>query len=365
MSKPKVPVQAYPEVRQTMGRLHLDLTGELPATDGNGNRYIMVVKDFMSKYVWIFAIPNKEAETVADILVSEIYSVFGAPQCLVTDNGTEFKNRLNNRLSKLYRVNKIHTTPYVPRSNGLVEQHNRTLKDQLFHFVNAQHSDWDQYLATLQLMYNTTVNAATGMTPMWCMFGREATGPNVEGLKDIDFTDGGSKEAHPLDQWVDRLQRALQTAWEVVSDRAYYNQVRMNGSRKHWEWMRSSQGTKKGGHQALEFTEYEFGQHFYRRRCPVRTFTSASAKEKYKISAKLQARFDGPYKVTGRINAVLYLAEINGEEVRVHAMNMKPENALTVQATLERLDRVAAREQEGGGPRAPVVRKLTAIEDID
>jgi transposase InsO family protein len=348
-----------------MGRVHLDLTGELPETDLNGNKYIMVVKDFMTKYVWIFAIPNKEAETVADILVSEIYCVFGAPQSLVTDNGAEFKNRLNNRLSKLYRVNKIHTTPYVPRSNGLVEQHNRTLKDQLYHFVNTQHSDWDQYLATLQLMYNTTVNAATGMTPMWCMFGREASGPDVEGLKDIDFTDRGAKEANPLDQWVDKLQRSLQVAWEVVTDRSYYNQIRMNGSRRHWEWMRSAAGSTGGGRRALEFKEYETGQLFYRRRCPVRTFTSASAKEKHKISAKLQARFDGPYKVTGRVNAVVYWADINGEETRVHAMNMKPQNALTTQTTLQRQDKEAEKEEKGGGARAPRARGFTDIEDID
>jgi hypothetical protein len=85
--RPKVLVQSYPEVNQTMGRLHLDLTGKLPMT-ADGNKDIMVVKDFMSKYVWIFAIPNKEAETVADILVLEIYTVFEAPKCLVIDNGT-------------------------------------------------------------------------------------------------------------------------------------------------------------------------------------------------------------------------------------------------------------------------------------
>jgi len=362
--RPKVPVHSYPEVYQTMGRLHLDLTGELPTTP-DGNRYIMVVKDFMSKYVWIFAIPNKEAETIADILVSEIYTVFGAPKCLVTDNGTEFRNRLNNRLSKLYRINKIHITPYVPRSNGSVEQHNRTLKDQLYHFVNAQHSDWDRYVSSVQSMYNTTVNTATGMTPMWCMFGREASGPDVEGLKDIDFKPGGTRKESPLDMWMDKLQRALQVAWEVVTDRTYYNQIRMNGSQKHWEWMRQSATGKVGGPRALEFKEYEVGQHFYRRRCPVRTFTSASDKEKYKISAKLQARFDGPYVVTARVNAVQYWADINGESVRVHAMNMKPENGLTGETALERGDRERRRDERGRGVVGPKHRALTSLEDID
>jgi hypothetical protein len=129
--------------------------------------------------------------------------------------------------------------------------------------------------------------------------------------------------------------------------------------------MRSAAGSTGGGRRALEFKEYETGQLFYRRRCPVRTFTSASAKEKHKISAKLQARFDGPYKVTGRVNAVVYWADINGEETRVHAMNMKPQNALTTQTTLQRQDKEAEKEEKGGGARAPRARGFTDIEDID
>ena len=41
---------------------------------------------------------------------------------------------------------------------------------------------------------------------------------------------------------------------------------------------------------------------------------------------KLQPRFEGPYKVTKRINPVLYETMINGKTVRVHAINMKPDS---------------------------------------
>jgi hypothetical protein len=46
--------------------------------------------------------------------------------------------------------------------------------------------------------------------------------------------------------------------------------------------------------------------------------------EAWKISAKLLERWEGPYRITKRINPVLYEAEIDGETVRVHAVNMKP-----------------------------------------
>ena len=72
------------------------------------------------------------------------------------------------------------------------------------------------------------------------------------------------------------------------------------------------------------YKEFKEGDRFFRKRNPVRTFKSASDRESYKLSLKLQARYEGPYKVKQRVNAVVFVADIDGEDVRVHAVNMKP-----------------------------------------
>ena len=74
----------------------------------------------------------------------------------------------------------------------------------------------------------------------------------------------------------------------------------------------------------LEFVEYKPGQQFFRVRRPISSFKSADEKERWKISAKLMERFEGPYTIVRMINPVLYDADIDGKEVRVHASNMKP-----------------------------------------
>ena len=56
----------------------------------------------------------------------------------------------------------------------------------------------------------------------------------------------------------------------------------------------------------------------------MRTFKSVQEKETYKVNIKLQARYEGPYKVVDKVNAVVYVAEIDGVRKRVHAINMKP-----------------------------------------
>ena len=84
--QPKIPVQEYPPVFLPLGRIHIDLTGELPLTEGNGSRYIMVVKDFHTKFVWLFAIKTKDAVAIADQLVTELYCRWGIPEMLVKSN---------------------------------------------------------------------------------------------------------------------------------------------------------------------------------------------------------------------------------------------------------------------------------------
>ena len=74
----------------------------------------------------------------------------GNSDIIVSDRGTEFQNKLMKRINHVFRVNRIATTPYNPRSNGFAENKNCTLKDQLYHFVESRQKDWDIFLPTVQ-----------------------------------------------------------------------------------------------------------------------------------------------------------------------------------------------------------------------
>ena len=318
LRRPVVPVQQYPEVGQPLGRIHIDLTGELPTTDGNKSKYIMVVKDFHTKFVWLFALKTKDALAVADQLVTELYCRWGIPEMVVHDRGTEFRNKLQKRISHIFKVNKISTTPYSPRSNGFVEKHNSTLKEQLYHYVEARQKDWDIYLPTVQLMYNTTVNSVTNYTPYYLMFGRECNMPNMGGLMTrrgdrVSRSEGevvvGRLEQTVYEAWEEGLLEALERAWAFTSERACHN---------------ASRGNRTGRSGGRAFREYEPGDQCYRKRNRLRSFKSVQDKERYKINVKLQSRYEGPYTVTKKINAVVYEVNVDGELKRIHAINMKP-----------------------------------------
>jgi hypothetical protein len=243
---------------------------------------------------------------VAEAFVGEFVCQAGVPGRLVSDRGNEFVNQLLMNISRVMGINRVSTTPYNPRADGFVENHNKTLKDQLFHMVDTlKQDDWDVYLPTVQLMYNTTVSLATGYSPMLLMTGREARMPS---LNHLDAEDRELRKDVVNNAYVLKMIETMRGYQDFALSQTEKNKGRFNVRVK----------------QPLEFVEYKEGQQFMRVRRPISKFKSAGEKEAWKITAKLMERYEGPYRIVRVVNPVLYEAEIDGKLVRVHAVNMKP-----------------------------------------
>ena len=59
-----------------------------------GNRYLLMAEDSFSRYCRAYPFPNKEARTVAKVLVDQHLNIYGLPDRLHSDNGREFVNNL-------------------------------------------------------------------------------------------------------------------------------------------------------------------------------------------------------------------------------------------------------------------------------
>ena len=53
-----------------------DIAGPFPLTN-RGNRYILVVMDYFTKWVELCALPDQQADTVATFLVDQVLAKFG------------------------------------------------------------------------------------------------------------------------------------------------------------------------------------------------------------------------------------------------------------------------------------------------
>ena len=154
-----------------MERIAIDTLGELLLT-GNGNKYILVISDYFTKWTEALPMPNMEACTVANLLVNEPLTWFGIPRKIHSDQGRQFESNLFQEICMLLDIDKTRTTPYHPQSDGMVERFNRTLVTMLSAYVDKNHKDWDEQLPYVMMAYRSTDLETTGMSPNKRMFGR-------------------------------------------------------------------------------------------------------------------------------------------------------------------------------------------------
>ena len=76
-----------------MERIAIDILGPLPETPRK-NKFVLVVTDYFTRWTESYPIPNQEATTVAEKLVSEFICRFGVHRELHSDQETNFESRV-------------------------------------------------------------------------------------------------------------------------------------------------------------------------------------------------------------------------------------------------------------------------------
>ena len=99
--------------------ISMDLIGEFHQPSTKGNRYALTVICMFTGYTFCTPILNKKAETVPKAYMD--YCKYGGSLKILSDNGTEFKNKLMEEVSKELGVEyKVYSPPYRPQSNGRI-----------------------------------------------------------------------------------------------------------------------------------------------------------------------------------------------------------------------------------------------------
>lgn len=126
-------------------RIALDVVGPLPKSN-SGNKYMLVVADYFTKWPKVIPMPNQQAETVAKALLTHVISRHGVPLEIYSDQGRNFGSKIYQDLMLLLGIRKTRTTPLHPQSDGMVEHLNRTLLQYLSMFVSEHQRDWDEWI---------------------------------------------------------------------------------------------------------------------------------------------------------------------------------------------------------------------------
>lgn len=170
-------------------RVATDIAGPFPTTEYN-NRYILVVKDYFTKFTEIYPMVDMQAETVTDIIVKCWVARYGCPLEIHSDQGRQYESAIFTEMCKLLGIHKSRTTPLHPRSDGMVERMNRSIQDILAKYVKRNQKNWDTCLPFVAMAYNSTPHSGTGISPRRMIFGREMVLP-LDVMTEPPVTDPG------------------------------------------------------------------------------------------------------------------------------------------------------------------------------
>ncbi|GJX81311.1 reverse transcriptase domain-containing protein [Tanacetum coccineum] len=140
----------------------IDFMGPFPSS--RGNKYILVVVDYLSKWVEAKALPTNDARVVVKFLKS-LFARFGTPHAIISDRGTHFCNDQFAKVMLKYGVTHRLSTAYHPQTSGQVEVSNHGLKRILKRTVGDNRASWSDKLDDALWAFRTTFKTPIGCTP--------------------------------------------------------------------------------------------------------------------------------------------------------------------------------------------------------
>ena len=160
--------------------------------ESNGFKYLFTAVDRLSR--WPVAIPlcDITTQSVIDAFAYGIVAIFGVPESITTDNGSQFTSAMWKQLMDVWGIRSHFTTTYHPEANGLVERFHRRLKESLKALSTEEPEQWFWKLPCSLLAIRTTLKPDIGASPSDLVFG--------EGLAVPGELIGSSRLSDPEEQ---------------------------------------------------------------------------------------------------------------------------------------------------------------------
>ncbi|KAJ0022363.1 hypothetical protein NQD34_009853 [Periophthalmus magnuspinnatus] len=161
---PAAPLHPWDFPQDPWYRIHIDFAG--PFED----RMFLIAVDAHSKWPEVAIMKSTTSEKTVEEL-GEMFSRFGAPVQLISDNGPQLVSKEMSDFLQANGVQHIKSAPYHPATNGLAERFVQTLKHALK--ASQGQGTLHQRLHEFLLKYRTSSHSTTKASPASLMFNRE------------------------------------------------------------------------------------------------------------------------------------------------------------------------------------------------
>ena len=135
------------------------------SSNNKGFRFVFVITDFYSKYLWAITLKNNYSRTITNEFSNILSTSKRSPLKTESDRGTESYNSIFQNFLKL--KNKYHYSRFTDKGPSIVERVIRTIRILLKKpFFLAGNADWVSELPSVIKKYNNAIHHSVKMTPI-------------------------------------------------------------------------------------------------------------------------------------------------------------------------------------------------------
>ena len=316
---PKIPLSKYPMPSFPFHTISFDLLSSLPVTT-LGNKYILVVTDFLTRFILAFPLKTRTSAVVAETLFNGVFLPYSVPHVVLSDNAAEYTSALFKRFCELLKTKHARIAVYRPQANGLTERANSKILTILRIFCNLCPSNrWDEMIPAATAVINNSLNVTIGNSPHFALFHfQKRLFPQLPSCNG----DRPKEEMIPLEKIIQSHHRAL-------------SYVRDN----------------------IETNTEKYIKHY---RCGKMRMLPIGSMAYYKYipkpgeNYKLAPRFTGPAKVVSLARPNVYNLEHNDKIIQAHIDNIYSREAKPVSNPVE--------TPSSGKPLSSVDLEVTPLE---
>ena len=197
----------------------MDIVGPFPKAVGN-KRYLLVDTDYFTKRVETEPLANIRDVDTKRFVWKNIFTRFGIPHTLISDNGLQFDSKSFRRYCCDLGITNRYSTSAYSQGNGQAETINKVIVGELKKRLDDAMRKLVEELSHILWTYRTTPRRSTRETPFLISYGTEAVISLETGfptLRTSSFTSSNNDEL--LGKSLDLIEERREN---VMVQLAYY-----------------------------------------------------------------------------------------------------------------------------------------------
>ncbi|GJV63637.1 ribonuclease H-like domain, reverse transcriptase, RNA-dependent DNA polymerase [Tanacetum coccineum] len=185
-SRAPFPKKAKARSTSPLDLVYRDLCGPITPPTPSGKKYIFLLVDDYSRYMWVYFLTMKDQafDTFKEYKKSIENELRTTLKMLRTDRGGEFTSNEFTQYCKENDIARQLTAPYPPQQNGVVERRNRTIMSTtrcMMKATNMPQNFWAEAVRhAIYILNSVPTKALEDITPYEAIKQRK---PNLENLR--------------------------------------------------------------------------------------------------------------------------------------------------------------------------------------